>query len=54
MEGHEIGDHKLVHDRMHDKTVHKDMHNKNIHSDLHFGNTSNNESSFGHKFDKKW
>lgn len=45
----DIGDHGLIHDRMHGKTVHDDMHKKNIHNDLHLGKLSKNKNNpFNH------
>lgn len=55
MMGHEIGDHKLIHDRMHGKTVHEDMHKKNIHSDMHIGSISKSkDNAFKHDHKNKW
>lgn len=50
MNGHEIGDHSLIHDRMHGSTIHEDMHKKNIHNDMHIGHSHGlgSGSAFGH------
>ena len=48
----DIGDHGLIHDRMHGKTVHEDMHNKNIHSDMHLGKRAEQNNPFKHDQNK--
>lgn len=51
MKEHGIGDHSLIHDRMHNKTIHEDLHHKNIHNDMHLGSLSKSSSNslFGNK-----
>ena len=51
MKEHGIGDHSLIHDRMHNKTIHEDLHHKNIHNDMHLGllSKSSSNSLFGNK-----
>lgn len=48
MKEHKIGDHSLIHARLHGKTIHEDMHKKNIHSDMHIGHMH-----FGHSSDDR-
>ena len=48
MKEYRIGDHGLIHDRMHGKTLHEDMHHKNMHNDMHFNSISNAGKVFDH------